>query len=73
MEAASAESNAADEVLLQLLAIAITDVQAVRTQTQKFWSERLSVLLPDTSDFREDNDPGPEGLLICHYGYVVLC
>ena len=81
MEAASAESIAADEALLQLLAIAITDVQGVQTQMQKFWQERISALLPDTSDVLDENNPSPEGVFnfqwsivprLCSLAYVIV-
>ncbi|KAI8993989.1 COG complex component [Trametes punicea] len=48
-EAASAESIAADEALLQQFATAITDIRAMETQVTKLWREEISSLLPTTS------------------------
>ncbi|KAI9067294.1 COG complex component [Trametes sanguinea] len=45
-EAASAESIAADEALLQQFATAITDIRAVENQVTKLWREQISALLP---------------------------
>ncbi|KAI0335101.1 COG complex component [Cubamyces sp. BRFM 1775] len=49
-EAASAESIAADEALLQQFATAITDIKAMETQVMKLWREELSAVLPDNTN-----------------------
>ncbi|TFK92716.1 COG complex component [Polyporus arcularius HHB13444] len=53
-EAASAESVAADDALLQQFAIAITDITALEAQVLKLWREELTVLLPESSPGEEE-------------------
>ncbi|RPD78692.1 COG complex component [Lentinus tigrinus ALCF2SS1-7] len=53
-EAASAESIAADDVLLQQFAIAITDITAMEGQVMKLWREELVVMLPESSTGDEE-------------------
>ncbi|KAH9858848.1 COG complex component [Lenzites betulinus] len=55
-EAASAESIAADEALLQQFATAVTDLKAMEAQTTRLWREELSALLPDASPDDDDNE-----------------
>ncbi|TCD60067.1 hypothetical protein EIP91_010785 [Steccherinum ochraceum] len=58
-EAASAESVAADELLITQLATAMTDIKALESQMWKIWREELGIMLPRGSDDAE----GEEGVL----------
>ncbi|CDO69140.1 hypothetical protein BN946_scf185042.g42 [Trametes cinnabarina] len=62
-EAASAESIAADEALLQQFAIAITDIRAVETQIIKLWREEISALLPSNPPGEGEQSVSPEDAL----------
>lgn len=59
-EAASAESIAADEALLQQFATAVTDIRAVEAQITKLWREELSAMLPDAPE--DEQSVAPEGM-----------
>lgn len=59
-EAASAESIAADEALLQQFATAVTDIRAVEAQITKLWREELSAMLPDAPE--DDQSVAPKGV-----------
>ncbi|KAI0775843.1 COG complex component [Trametes elegans] len=62
-EAASADSIAADEALLQQFATAITDIKALETQVTKLWREEISAMLPDgPTDAGEQSVPPEEAL-----------
>ncbi|KAI0744038.1 COG complex component [Daedaleopsis nitida] len=52
-EAASAESIAADDLLLHQCATAITDIKAMETQVMKLWREELVAMLPESSPSEE--------------------
>ncbi|OSD06996.1 COG complex component [Trametes coccinea BRFM310] len=62
-EAASAESIAADEALLQQFATAITDIRAVETQVTKLWREQISALLPSSPPSEGEQSVSPEDAL----------
>ncbi|KAH9948954.1 COG complex component [Amylocystis lapponica] len=62
-EAASAESTAADEALLQQFAIAITDIKAMETRIWRMWREELSMMLPEVSLSEDDTTLTPEDTL----------
>ena len=59
-EAASAESIAADDTLLQQFATAITDIKAMEAQLMKLWREELVVMLPELSP-SDEQGVSPEG------------
>ena len=59
-EAASAESIAADDALLQQFAIAITDIKAIESQVMKLWREELTAMLPESTPGDEEGVT-PEG------------
>jgi len=65
VEASSPESVAADEALVVQLAIVITDIKAMESQTWKLWREELSVMLPDIADANgvDDNQVNLEDTL----------
>ena len=58
-EAASAESIAADDALLQQFAIAVTDIKAMEAQVMKLWREEVIAMLPESSSV--DEGVAPEG------------
>ncbi|KAL1945811.1 hypothetical protein VTO73DRAFT_1813 [Trametes versicolor] len=60
-EAASAESIAADEALLQQFATAVTDIRAVEAQVTKLWREELSAMLADAPE--DEQSVAPEDAL----------
>ncbi|KAI0633252.1 COG complex component [Trametes polyzona] len=60
-EAASAESIAADEALLQQFATAITDIKAMEGQVTRLWREDLSAMLPETGPTDDEQSVSPEG------------
>ncbi|KAI0645824.1 COG complex component [Trametes meyenii] len=62
-EAASAESIAADEALLQQFATAVTDIKAMERQVKKLWMEELSAMLPDTVPAEGEQGVSPEDAL----------
>ncbi|KAI0823373.1 COG complex component [Trametes gibbosa] len=62
-EAASAESIAADEALLQQFATAITDVKALEAQATKLWREEVSAMLPDAPPCDDEQTVSPEDAL----------
>ncbi|KAI0675422.1 COG complex component [Trametes maxima] len=62
-EAASAESIAADEALLQQFATAVTDIKAMERQVRKLWMEELSVMLPDTAQTEGEQGVSPQEAL----------
>ncbi|KAH9892690.1 COG complex component [Cubamyces lactineus] len=62
-EAASAESIAADEALLQQFATAITDIKAMEMQVMKLWREELSAVLPDGATSEGEQGVPPEDAL----------
>jgi len=53
-EPASAESMAADDLLLLQLATVMTDIKALEKQTWKLWREELSTLLPQIESLEPD-------------------
>ncbi|KDQ57488.1 hypothetical protein JAAARDRAFT_177682 [Jaapia argillacea MUCL 33604] len=61
-ETASVESIAADDALIRVLAVAITDILAMESQVRKLWREEVSMMLPDT-DGVEGEDINPEAAL----------
>lgn len=56
-EASSAESVAADEAILRQFAVAITDIQAMKSHVLTLWREEISMMLPDMSDAEEQGLP----------------
>ncbi|OBZ70879.1 Conserved oligomeric Golgi complex subunit 2 [Grifola frondosa] len=62
-EAVSTESTAADELLLQQFATAITDIQAIQEQVWRLWREELSMMLPETASSGEDDGVSAEDAL----------
>ncbi|OSC97865.1 hypothetical protein PYCCODRAFT_1471508 [Trametes coccinea BRFM310] len=63
MEAASAESIAADEALLQQFATAITDIRAVESQLTKLWREQISALPLSSRPSDSEQTVSPEDAL----------
>ena len=61
-EAAPPESVAADEALVDQLAIAITDIKAMESQMWTLWREELSMMLPDTTLVDDGENEGLEGM-----------
>lgn len=60
-EAASAESIAADDVLLLQFATAITDIKEFHSRALKLWQDQLCILLMDASASAEDGAIDPKG------------
>lgn len=68
-EASSAENVAADEATLRQFAVAITDIQAMKSQVLTLWREEISMMLPDMSDVE---DPAlPEGKTTVTCGIIL--
>jgi hypothetical protein len=59
----NSESTAADNVLLRQLAIAISDIEAMRSQMMVLWEQELSVMLPEDSDSADSSRQVAEGML----------
>ncbi|KAH9929602.1 COG complex component [Epithele typhae] len=62
-EAASAESIAADDMLLQQFATAVTDIKAMEIGVLKLWMEELNTMLPDASSSEGEEGTSAEDAL----------
>jgi hypothetical protein len=63
-EPPSAENNAADDEVLRQLAAVILDLKQLQTHTLAIWHEEISMMLPDMSDFRDEDKLKAEGIVL---------
>jgi len=60
-ETTSAENYAADDASLRQYAAVLVDIKVMRSSILTLWDEEISIMLPETTDFIENDEPKPRG------------
>ncbi|KAK7472820.1 hypothetical protein VKT23_000927 [Stygiomarasmius scandens] len=62
-ETTSAENYAADDASLRQYAAVLVDIKVMRSSILTLWDEEISIMLPETTEFIENDEPKPRDAL----------